>query len=105
MVQREKQRQSIDQLGGGFKKEQITPTWVFPKIVVPQNGKSLLKWMIWGYGVPPFTETPTWGNWSNLPIFSDGLVDTTNFPRRSVAREAPAEKRDVSVTVRKAPAD
>jgi len=32
------QRQSIDQLGGGFKKEQITPTWVFPKIGVPQNG-------------------------------------------------------------------
>ena len=30
------------------------PTWVFPKIGVPQNGwfiswKTLLKWMIWGY--------------------------------------------------------
>ena len=41
MVQREKQRQSIDQLGGGFKKEQITPTWGFPKI------RGTPKWMVY----------------------------------------------------------
>ena len=40
-------------LGDSF---QIRPIWVFPKIMVPQNGwfimvPTLLKWMIWGHPI------------------------------------------------------
>ena len=53
-------------------------------------------------GVPPFLETSTWGNWSNLPIFQMGWLKPRTSKDVLLGREAPAEKRDVSVTVRKA---
>ena len=61
-------------------------TWIFPKIVIPQNGwfiiENPLKWMIWGYHHlrkhPHATGFPSFG----LPVqerFDEHLVQTLEY--------------------------
>ena len=55
--------------------------WVFPKIVVPQNGWFIMEISIKmdGLGVPPFSETPLWQGSGQIP---EQPLETTSYSNK-----------------------
>ena len=55
--------------------------WVFPKIVVPQNGWFIMEISIKmdGLGAPPFSETPLWQGSGQIP---EQPLETTSYSNK-----------------------